>query len=47
VGEVIQPGKGADRFLAGDRVGIAWLRHTCGVCRWCRTGQENLCPESQ
>ncbi|OBF19542.1 zinc-binding alcohol dehydrogenase family protein [Mycobacterium sp. ACS4331] len=30
----------------GDRVGIAWLRHTCGVCRFCRCGRENLCPES-
>ena len=47
VGEVIRLGKGADRFLAGDRVGIAWLRHTCGVCEWCRSGRENLCPESQ
>jgi len=47
VGEVIQLGKGADRFLAGDRVGIAWLRHSCGVCEWCHTGRENLCPESQ
>lgn len=47
VGEIIQLGKGADRFLAGDRVGIAWLRHTCGVCEWCHTGRENLCPESQ
>lgn len=31
----------------GDRVGIAWLRHTCGDCRWCRAGQENLCPRSR
>ncbi|MDT8436590.1 MAG: zinc-dependent alcohol dehydrogenase family protein [Gemmatimonadota bacterium] len=31
----------------GDRVGIAWLRHTCGTCRWCRAGQENLCPHSR
>jgi propanol-preferring alcohol dehydrogenase len=27
-------------------VGIAWLRHTCGACRWCRSGRENLCPQS-
>ncbi len=32
--------------VAGDRVGIAWLRHTCGTCRFCRCGRENLCPES-
>ncbi len=31
----------------GDRVGIAWLRHTCGHCRYCLRGQENLCPESR
>jgi len=47
VGEVVQLGKGADRFQIGDRVGIAWLRHTCGACRWCRAGRENLCPQSR
>ena len=31
----------------GDRVGIAWLRHTCGQCRFCTAGRENLCPYSQ
>ncbi len=31
----------------GDRVGIAWLRHTCGVCKYCSRGDENLCPESR
>jgi propanol-preferring alcohol dehydrogenase len=31
----------------GDRVGIAWLRRTCGSCRWCRRGQENLCRSSE
>lgn len=44
VGEVAAPG-GA-RYAAGDRVGIAWLRGTCGVCRYCRRGAENLCPSS-
>ena len=47
VGEVVQLGEGADRFRTGDRVGIAWLRHTCGACRWCRAGRENLCPQSR
>lgn len=47
VGEVVRLGEGAERFRTGERVGIAWLRHTCGVCQWCRTGRENLCPESQ
>jgi len=43
VGVVEAAGPGADRFARGDRVGIAWLRHTCGTCRFCRRGDENLC----
>ena len=43
VGEVVEATGG---FAAGDRVGIAWLRHTCGTCRYCRRGAENLCPYS-
>src|SRR5262249_62100518 len=43
VGRVDARGDGADRFAIGDRVGIAWLRHTCGVCAYCRRGDENLC----
>lgn len=43
VGVVDGLGPGSDRFAVGARVGIPWLRHTCGVCRWCRTGSENLC----
>ncbi|HZX04012.1 zinc-dependent alcohol dehydrogenase family protein [Kribbella sp.] len=35
-----------ERFGLGDRVGIAWLRGTCGVCEFCRGGAENLCPWS-
>jgi len=48
VGEVtaIGPDTG-DEFAVGDRVGIAWLRHTCGHCKFCIRGQENLCPESR
>lgn len=38
---------GAPGFREGERVGIAWLRHTCGRCRFCRRGDENLCPESR
>ena len=44
VGVVDARGAGVDRFAEGDRIGIAWLRGTCGRCRWCRTGRENLCP---
>ncbi|WUH96006.1 zinc-dependent alcohol dehydrogenase family protein [Streptomyces sp. NBC_00433] len=46
VGRVLAAGEGVTRFGAGDRVGGAWLRGTCGVCRYCRTGRENLCPSS-
>ncbi|WP_406289286.1 zinc-dependent alcohol dehydrogenase family protein [Embleya sp. NBC_00896] len=46
VGEVEIAGSGSTRFAPGDRVGIAWLRHTCGQCRHCRAGAENLCPGS-
>ncbi len=45
VGPDVAPGIGGE-FAVGDRVGIAWLRHTCGRCRFCERGNENLCPES-
>jgi propanol-preferring alcohol dehydrogenase len=44
VGTVDACGERASRFKPGDRVGIAWLRYTCGRCRYCRAGNENLCP---
>jgi propanol-preferring alcohol dehydrogenase len=43
VGVVDGLGEGSTRFGLGDRIGIAWLRHTCGVCRFCTRGDENLC----
>jgi alcohol dehydrogenase, propanol-preferring len=43
VGLVDAVGERARRFQIGDRVGIAWLRHTCGQCRFCQRGDENLC----
>ena len=47
VGRVAANGAAAEGFVVGDRVGIAWLRSTCGTCRWCRAGRENLCPRSR
>lgn len=47
VGVVSEVGDSSSRFSVGDRVGIAWLRHTCGTCRWCRRGLENLCAEAR
>ncbi|HEY3238699.1 MAG TPA: zinc-dependent alcohol dehydrogenase family protein [Acidimicrobiia bacterium] len=45
VGVVDALGDGCTRFRVDDRAGIAWLRATCGRCRWCRRGAENLCPD--
>jgi propanol-preferring alcohol dehydrogenase len=49
VGRVAElgPGPAAAEFVVGERVGIAWLRHTCGHCPQCRRGAENLCPNSR
>ena len=47
VGVVERRGLGATRFEPGARVGIAWLRYTCGTCVYCRRGRENLCPNAR
>ncbi|MDD8031063.1 MAG: zinc-dependent alcohol dehydrogenase family protein [Acidobacteriota bacterium] len=47
VGNVENLGEGAHNFKRGDRVGVAWLYKTCGACRFCRTGRENLCLQAQ
>jgi propanol-preferring alcohol dehydrogenase len=46
VGTVEALGPRATRFRLGARVGIAWLRSTCGTCRYCAGGRENLCESS-
>ncbi|OPX14140.1 alcohol dehydrogenase [Gordonia sp. i37] len=46
VGEVVGLGAGAQGYAVGDRVGVAWLRHTDGTCGYCVRGAENLCPNS-
>jgi alcohol dehydrogenase, propanol-preferring len=43
VGRVIARGKAVTTLQVGDRVGVPWLGYTCGVCRYCRAGMENLC----
>ena len=47
VGRVTAVGPGVSGWSAGERAGIAWLASTCGVCRFCRTGRENLCPDAR
>lgn len=43
VGIVAEAGPAVTRFRPGDRVGVPWLAWACGLCRYCRSGQENLC----
>ncbi|MCB4824417.1 zinc-dependent alcohol dehydrogenase family protein [Roseicella aerolata] len=47
VGRVVATGPGAERFAPGQRVGVPWLGHVCGTCRFCRSGRENLCAEAR
>jgi len=43
VGTVAEAGPGVEQFEAGARVGVPWLGYTCGTCRYCTSGRENLC----
>ncbi|HYT05974.1 MAG TPA: zinc-dependent alcohol dehydrogenase family protein [Gemmatimonadales bacterium] len=47
VGTVAATGAGVDRFTVGQSVGVPWLGWTCGECRYCRTGRENLCQRAR
>jgi propanol-preferring alcohol dehydrogenase len=47
VGEVVAGGEGAERFAPGHRVGVPWLGWTCGECRYCLGGRENLCERAR
>src|SRR5207253_9578705 len=47
VGLVTEVGDEVERFHSGDRVGIPWLGWTCGECRFCLRGQENLCARAR
>lgn len=46
VGIVVKQGPESSRFKLGQRIGIPWFRHACGVCKFCRSGNENLCKSS-
>jgi len=46
VGTVDAQGDGCAALRLGDRVGVPWLHSTCGVCEFCRRGEENLCPNA-
>lgn len=47
VGTVVAAGAGVADFQPGVRVGVPWLGWTCGVCRYCSRGQENLCERAR
>jgi propanol-preferring alcohol dehydrogenase len=47
VGIVDQLGQGVDTLSPGERAGIPWLAETCGTCRYCRAGRENLCDDAR
>jgi len=47
VGRVIAVGEGVDGLQPGTRVGVPWLGWTCGSCRFCRMGRENLCDNAR
>jgi propanol-preferring alcohol dehydrogenase len=46
VGEIEEMGSSSKKFKIGDRVGVPWLGWTCGKCRYCLSGRENLCDEA-
>ncbi|MGH7381243.1 MAG: zinc-dependent alcohol dehydrogenase family protein [Candidatus Methylomirabilales bacterium] len=46
VGTVVQKGEHVEGFSVGDRIGVPWLGETCGRCRYCQKGQENLCDDA-
>src|SRR5258705_12197451 len=46
VGRVVALGTRVESFAIGDRVGVAWLNRTCGVCEFCLAGRENLCEQA-
>ncbi len=47
VGTVVGAGEGAERFATGEKVGVPWLGWTCGECRYCLSGRENLCERAK
>ncbi|MDN0073518.1 zinc-dependent alcohol dehydrogenase family protein [Crenobacter sp. SG2303] len=47
VGHIVALGDDVTGFRLGERVGVPWLGHTCGTCRFCETKQENLCENAR
>lgn len=47
VGSVAALGTGVSEFHTGERLGVPWLGWTCGACRYCLSGHENLCEQAR
>jgi propanol-preferring alcohol dehydrogenase len=47
VGAIDKVGSECRNLQVGRRIGVAWLRHTCGACVFCNRGRENLCESSR
>jgi propanol-preferring alcohol dehydrogenase len=47
VGDVMSLGEGVERFHVGERIGVPWLGHTDGTCRFCQRSMENLCENPE
>jgi uncharacterized zinc-type alcohol dehydrogenase-like protein len=47
VGKITAIGSAVRDRKVGERVGIGWQADSCGICEWCRKGEEQLCPKSQ
>ncbi|MBX9878824.1 MAG: zinc-dependent alcohol dehydrogenase family protein [Candidatus Obscuribacterales bacterium] len=47
VGVITEVGSGVEKSAIGKRVGVPWLGKTCGYCRFCVSGQENLCDDAR
>ena len=47
IGAVVAVGSAVKSLVVGDRVGVGWQADSCGICEWCRRGDEHLCAKSQ
>ncbi len=47
IGKIVKTGNNVKKFNVGDRVGVPWLGYTCGYCKYCKRGQENLCVNAK
>ena len=47
VGEIVEIGDQVEQLQRGERVGVPWLGFTCGNCKYCQSGAENLCDAAR